>query len=200
MYSLWHLLRYFFKVFLSHIWTWYMTLLCCSCLTPVLRWSVLCFLNRRGKERMQVQSVMEQVAPNATVRVCFASLEKIKEMEDQPLRVQKRAEKTEIWRAWTRALYSSPWEQTIQQKCWTQKSGLIWRLETHLVPPGEVCRPARTTQPKPARLNPVSTQTQDEWWCISCFPLLKLLFEFIQGNRKQAGSLLRQLSCNLAGC
>lgn len=46
---------------------------------------------------MQDPSSMELVAPNATVRVCFASMEKTEEMEEQPIHifVWKEVEKME---------------------------------------------------------------------------------------------------------
>lgn len=100
---------------------------------------------------MDGPSAMEQAAPNAAVRVCFASLEKREKMEDQPLYgfLWKTVERTDIWRVWTVPLYSSRWEQ-------------MMRLKTLLVPPDEVSRLARTTRPKAAPLNPVSTPTQDK--------------------------------------
>ena len=102
---------------------------------------------------------MEQVAPNAPERVFFASLERrTEEMEDRHLLVfvRKKVEKMKILRAWTAALYSSQWEQMIQQKFYFQSS--VLRLETLLDPPDNIYHLAKTTQPKLAPLNPVSAQ------------------------------------------
>lgn len=133
--------------------------------TTKMTHSILCCLNRKGKEVMQGPSTMEQAALNGTVRVCYASLEKMEEMEGQPLHVfvWKKVEKTAIWRAWTVALYSSLWEEMIEQKFWSQSSILSWRVEISSAPAEQVYRLAMTAQPRlEARLNQVSTPTQDE--------------------------------------
>lgn len=108
---------------------------------------------------------MEQEAPNATVRVCFASLEKTEKMEGQPLYVfvWKKVEKTEIWRTWAVALYSSLWEEMIEQKFWSQSSARIWWLEMFLAHPGEGYYIGRIPQPKPAPLNQVSTSNSSKY-------------------------------------
>lgn len=136
---------------------------------------------------------MELVPQNATVKVCFASLEKTEEMEDQTLQIfaWKKVEKTEIWRAWTVALYNSLWEQRILQRVCFQSSVPICRLETLLLPPYKVHHQARTTQPKPAHLNPVSTPAQDEW-CIKesffCWNFCLLIYE--ETGNSCSGSLM----------
>ena len=163
------------------------------CFLKTLRWLILCCFSRRGKERIQGPSATEQVAQNATVKVCFASLEKTGEMADQTLQIfaWKKVEKTEIWRAWTVALYNSLWEQRIQQKVCFRSLVPICRLETLLLPPYKVHHQARTTQPKPAHLNPVSTLAQDEWCIIDsffCWNCCLLIYE--ETGNSCSGSLM----------